>query len=91
MSLALCGVLGGSFSRTGYGRRIATVCAVAGVMRILGFGAQAACEAAPALNVLQYVIPLGPTVFALRQVFGRSATRMAPLRSIGALQPIPAA
>jgi lipopolysaccharide export system permease protein len=90
MSLALTGVLGGSFSRTGYGRRIAIVCATAGLVRILGFGAQAACAANPSLNILQYLIPLVPTLVAMRQVLGPGVQGGRTLRAVGALQPIEA-
>ncbi len=80
MALALAGVLGGSFSRLGYARRIATVAGIAGVTRILGFGAQAACDATPWLNVLQYAIPLVPAYYALRSLFGEGRL---PLMSLG--------
>ena len=88
MALALTGVIGGSFSRTGYGRRIAIVAATAVVLRIIGFGAQAACDAAPALNVLQYAIPLVPTWIAFRQIFHQKVSHYVPLTGPGALQPI---
>ena len=79
--LALAGVVGGAFSRTGYGARIATVAAIAVAMRILGFGAQAACNASSSLNVLQYLVPLIPTLIASRVLFrrGRSAKRLTTL------------
>jgi lipopolysaccharide export system permease protein len=80
MSLALTGVLGGSFSRTGYGRRIAVVCATAAV----------ACASNPSLNILQYAIPLVPTFIALRQILGGSPRRAEALRAVGALQPLEA-
>jgi lipopolysaccharide export system permease protein len=73
VSLALAGVIGGAFSRTGYGRRILLVCAAAALMRILGFAAQAACDASIAMNVIQYAVPLIPTWFALREVFRQNA------------------
>jgi lipopolysaccharide export system permease protein len=85
MALALTGVIGGAFSRTGYGRRIAIVAASAVVIRIVGFGAQAACEAAPALNLVQYAIPLIPTWIAFRQIFSQKVSRFVPLTP---LQPI---
>jgi lipopolysaccharide export system permease protein len=91
MTLALTGVLGGPFSRTGYGRRIATVCSVAAFIRILGFGAQAVCEAAPVLNIIQYVIPLLPMAIALRQVLGPLPSRAVKLQGLTELQPITAA
>lgn len=87
-ALALAAVIGGPFSRTGYGRRIAIVSAVAVVIRILGFGAQAACDAAPALNILQYAIPVIPTWIAYKQIFQQKVGQYTPLSGAGALQPI---
>jgi lipopolysaccharide export system permease protein len=91
MSLALAAVVGASFSRTGYGRRIAIVSLIAVVIRVIGFGAEAACDAAPALNVLQYTIPLIPTWLALRQIFGQKVARFVPIGGASELQPIGAA
>ena len=62
MFLALTAVIGGAFNRMGYGTRIATVAAAALVARTLGFAAQAASGATPALNALQYAIPIGVTL-----------------------------
>lgn len=75
MALAMSGVLGGGFSRMGYGRRIGAVCGAAAVMRIVGFGAQAACAAAPALNIVQWLIPLAPTLFILWRLTASEAPR----------------
>ncbi|ATQ43242.1 LPS export ABC transporter permease LptF [Caulobacter mirabilis] len=69
MVMALAAVLGGSFSRLGYGKRIAAIGAGAAVVRIIGFAVQAACEDTPALNVLQYVIPLLATAWAFGQLY----------------------
>jgi lipopolysaccharide export system permease protein len=88
MSLALAALVGGSFSRTGYGRRIAIAAALAVVLRIVGFGAQAACDAAPALNILQYAIPLVPTWLAFRQIFGQKVQGVTQLSGAQTLQPI---
>jgi lipopolysaccharide export system permease protein len=60
VAFALNAILGGGFSRTGYGRRIAVAGASAAAVRIIGFGLTAACESTPALNILQYVAPLAP-------------------------------
>jgi lipopolysaccharide export system permease protein len=69
VALALWAVLGGSFSRLGYGRRVARAALIAAVVRIVGFGVQAARTGAVPLNVLQYLTPLVPAWFALRSVF----------------------
>jgi lipopolysaccharide export system permease protein len=73
VSLALWAVLGGSFSRLGYGRRVARAALIAAVVRIVGFGVQAACAGAVPLNVLQYLTPLIPAWLALRAVFRQPA------------------
>jgi lipopolysaccharide export system permease protein len=88
MALALTAVIGGPFSRTGYGRRIAIVSACAVVVRIIGFGAEAACEATPALNVLQYIIPLTPAWIAFSQIFGSKRGSVKALQRMTDLQPI---
>jgi len=82
--LALAGVVGGAFSRTGYGARIITVTAIALAMRILGFGAQAACNASTGLNILQYLVPLLPALIAAQVLFRRARTS----RSLTALTPL---
>jgi len=80
MALALSAIIGGGFSRLGYGRRIATMGAVAAVVRILGFVVQAACEDSAWLNVLQYLVPLGATAFGMRSIFRQPVSRFIELR-----------
>lgn len=69
MAMAFAAVLGSSFSRLGYGRRIAVAGAVAALVRIIGFAVQSACEDSPGLNVLQYLIPVIATGWAFGQLF----------------------
>ena len=69
MSLAIWAVLGSGFSRLGYGRRVARAALVASLIRIIGFGVQAACGSKPALNVLQYALPIIPILLSLWPVF----------------------
>lgn len=71
--LALSAVLGGGFSRLGYGKRILTAIAVAAVTRIAGFGVQAVADDNVWLNVLQYAVPLAAVAWGLGQVFHRQA------------------
>ena len=59
----------------GYGRRIAAVGAAAGIVRIVGFGVQAACEDSPWLNVLQYAVPLLAMAWGLSQIFRQKVTK----------------
>lgn len=74
MSMALAAVLGGSFSRMGYGKRIAAVGAAAAIVRIVGFGVQAACEDDPWLNVLQYLVPIAAVWWSMSQIFRQKVT-----------------
>jgi len=75
MALALCAILGGGFSRLGYGRRIAALSAIAAVVRLVGFQAQAACEDDAWLNILQYAVPLLATWGALASIFRQKVSR----------------
>lgn len=70
MAMALAGVIGGSFSRIGYGARIAAVAGAALLVRTLGLGAQVAADAQPSLNILQYAAPLIATAIAAAVLFG---------------------
>ena len=84
MALALSAIIGGGFSRLGYGRRIAVMAAVAVTVRILGFVAQSASEESAWLNVLQYAVPLVTIALALKGVFRRPVSRRrAPRRAPG--------
>lgn len=56
--IALAGVVGGQFSRTGYGRRIAIAGVAALGARLVGFAVQSACVEEPTLNPLQYAVPI---------------------------------
>ncbi len=69
--LALSAVLGGGFSRLGYGKRILTAIAVAAVTRIAGFGVQTVADDQVWLNGLQYAVPLIAIAWGLSQVFHR--------------------
>jgi lipopolysaccharide export system permease protein len=81
MMLALAGVLGGAFSRLGYGPRIARVALAAILVRIAGFGVEAACANMVWLNILQYIVPLIPVVYALRSLFRQKIRRYVALAS----------
>jgi lipopolysaccharide export system permease protein len=79
MAMALAAVLGGPFSRLGYARRIATVAAGAGLVRVVGVGVQALCDNVAWCNVLQYAIPLAACYWAVRQLFRQPVSRFVPL------------
>jgi lipopolysaccharide export system permease protein len=78
VTLALSAVLGGGFSRLGYGRRIATAIGVAAVTRIAGVGVQAVADDNVWFNVLQYATPLAAVAWGLAQIFHRPAKAKAP-------------
>ncbi|MGA0604365.1 LPS export ABC transporter permease LptF [Phenylobacterium sp. VNQ135] len=75
MAMALSAIIGGGFSRLGYGRRIAIMGAAAVFVRILGFQVQAAAEDEAWLNVLQYLVPLIATAVAFRSIFRQRVSR----------------
>jgi lipopolysaccharide export system permease protein len=82
MAMALAAVIGGPFSRFGYGSRIAVVAAAALVVRTLGFAAQAIAGAAPAWNVLQYLIPIAAGAAAAAILFApRMGVQLRPIRA----------
>ncbi|MGZ6015355.1 MAG: LPS export ABC transporter permease LptF [Phenylobacterium sp.] len=91
MAMALSAVIGGAFSRLGYGRRIAIVSAAAVAVRILGFVALSAANSTVWVNVLQYLIPIGATAFALRSIFRQRVSRFIDIRRRPArIAPVPA-
>ena len=75
MAMALSAIIGGGFSRMGYGRRIAIIGAAAVTVRILGFVVQAGAESEAWLNLLQYLVPITASYFALRSIFRQKVSR----------------
>jgi lipopolysaccharide export system permease protein len=75
MALALSAIIGGGFSRMGYGRRIAGIASIAALVRLVGFLALSASEDNAWLNILQYAVPLGATAFALATIFRQKVGR----------------
>lgn len=69
MAMALAALMGGSFSRTGYGLRIAKAAAAFLIVRILGYAIVAASAWNGWLNIFQYLLPLIATGIALRLLF----------------------
>jgi len=69
MAMALAAIMGGAFSRTGYGGRIGKAAAAFLVVRVLGYIVVAASAWNGWLNLLQYLLPLGAAAIALRLVF----------------------
>lgn len=78
MALAVSAIIGGGFSRLGYGRRIALMGGVAALTRIVGFVVP--YEDNAWLNVFQYLIPLAAIWWALRGVFRQRVSRFISMR-----------
>ncbi len=74
MAFALWAIIGGGFSRLGYGRRIAMIGGAAAALRIVGFVVQAGSEDAAWINLFQYAVPLGGLAWALSGIFRRRIT-----------------
>lgn len=82
MAMALAAVIGGGFSRLGYGRRIVAVSAAAAVVRIAGFGVEALCASTVWLNAVQFLIPLAAAAWAFRSLFRQKIRRFIALRPL---------
>jgi lipopolysaccharide export system permease protein len=82
---AILAVIGGAFSRMGYGRQIAVAAGAALCVRLMGALIQAACENSPWLNILQYLIPLVPGWWAARLLFRGPLVGAKPSSGVGRL------
>lgn len=89
VALALSAVLGGGFSRMGYGKRITTAAATAAVVRIAGVGMQAIADDNVWLNLLQYAVPIGAIAWAMSQVFRQHVRLKIRRRAPARLNPAP--
>jgi lipopolysaccharide export system permease protein len=78
-ALAIVAVIGGPFSRMGYGARIAVSAAVALLVRIAGLGAEALSVRTPEAGLLQYAIPAGAAAACIWLMLRRTAPRSAAL------------
>jgi lipopolysaccharide export system permease protein len=75
MSLALAAVLGGAFSRLGYGARIGAAAAFGVAVRVLGFIAGAVSDGTVWANALQYATPLACFLACMLVVLRQHPTR----------------
>lgn len=80
MCFALWAIIGGGFSRMGYGRRMASIGAAAVVVRIIGFAVEASAENNAWLNVVQYVVPIAGIAWALAGIFRQKVSRRIDMR-----------
>lgn len=70
MAMALAAIMGGAFSRTGYGVRIAKAAGAFLIVRIAGYGVVSASAWNGWLNLFQYALPILASALALRLLFG---------------------
>ena len=85
---AFIAILGGAFSRLGYARRIAVAAVAALVLRLLGVTVEALCESAPALNVLQWLVPVTANAFAARMLLRPPLRESGGVSTGSRLQPL---
>ncbi|MET0546425.1 MAG: LptF/LptG family permease [Caulobacterales bacterium] len=64
-SIAVLALVGGEFSRRGYGQRIAIAAGIGIVVRVTAIALQSAARDDAALNVVQYLFPIVITAFTL--------------------------
>jgi lipopolysaccharide export system permease protein len=86
MAMALAAILGGSFSRTGYGGRIAKAAAFFLLVRIAGYGLVPASAWNGWLNLFQYVLPVVATAVSLRVLFRALKPHRRPSGTIARLK-----
>jgi lipopolysaccharide export system permease protein len=81
MAMALTAIMGGPFSRTGYGLRIAQAAGAFLIVRVAGYGVVSASAWNGWLNVFQYLLPIVATAIALRLLFRALKPRRGPVQA----------
>lgn len=79
MAMALTAIMGGQFSRTGYGLRIAKAAGAFLIVRVSGYGVVSASAWNGWLNIFQYLLPIIATAIALRLLFKALKPRRRPV------------
>ena len=79
MAMALTAIVGGPYSRTGYGPRIAKAAGAFLIIRVAGYGIVSASAWNSWLNVFQYLLPIVATAVALRLLFRALKPRKGPV------------
>lgn len=80
--IAVIAVLGGDFSRKGYSKRIGVASAAAITVLIVQLAAQSAAAGDPAMNVLQWVLPISVTA-GLSYIYFSRGRRLGKLERPG--------
>lgn len=78
MALAVTAVLGGSFNRLGYAKRIALFCLVAITVRVIGLVLPGLCIKSPSLNPVQILVPVLTFTGAIMSYVGRRVSKPRP-------------
>ena len=73
--IAIAGVLVGDFNRNGYTRQLIIASGCALLVRLLALAIQAAAIEQPALNALQYALPITASIIALFAISGKGSRR----------------
>jgi len=63
--IAMLALIKGPFNRNGYSRRILYASGIAIFLRVIGFTLENAAATAPAMNIAQYVLPVGGSIICL--------------------------
>ena len=74
--LALVFLARGRHRRLGYGRQILAAAAIGFILRLTGFSIGAAAESNAALNIVQYLVPLGTIAACLALLLARRRIRI---------------
>jgi lipopolysaccharide export system permease protein len=89
--LALISVLGGAFSRNGYGLRITAVTVIASTCRIMGVVMTSICSNTEGLNIMQYVMPVLPIWICIHLIWRNdknAAGKKMQLSSVAQMAPL---
>ena len=68
--IAMLALIKGPFNRNGYSRRILYASGIAIFLRVIGFTLENAAASAPAMNIAQYVLPVGGSIICLAVLIG---------------------
>lgn len=68
--IAMLALIKGPFNRNGYSRRILYASGIAIFLRVIGFTLENAAASTPAMNIAQYVLPVGGSIVCLAILVG---------------------
>ncbi|GGD04862.1 LptF/LptG family permease [Aquisalinus flavus] len=68
--IAMLALIKGPFNRNGYSRRILYASGIAIFLRVIGFTLENAAASTPAMNIVQYILPIGGSIVCLAILVG---------------------